>query len=405
MVNDDVTSWLSIPGFCLSVISMICDVYVMMASIRLQSNLPRYSNDFVIFNLIFWLVIIDYGFEFFFCSNFIPYIFDFSRYSSALCTTIGAFTDFFGILGILWHILIAVEFLYLLFQFGHSDDDGNGFSFRNHQYNYNYDSNSIGKISVSSNNHLFLQNPKIYRITRLSLIGISIILALLPLFINGNHYIMFDNFYDAQGNGYGNECWLKDSWELAYYILLLISQLFHLCALIVACIKYKQTHLFTNAYLYLIQRLSPWIIVYTLIRVIPTVVRFWTVHASVKTIPLWLMVLHHCCLGSLGIANAVVWKWNRRVKINPDDFGGGGGGSSKRAYGGNENIKKINHNNNNNNNNNKKNGMLEEKLLLMTSMSHWHGNEFDVKDNDSTHVTMSPPHSTITPAMSVLTKV
>ena len=127
------------------------------------------------------------------------------------------------------------------------------------------------------------------------------------------HYSDFENYFDKNGNGYGMECWLNGDWRLSYYIPTIISLLFHYTALIIAINKFYQTRKYTRAYIYLIKRLIPWIIIYSVIKILPTIVRIWGLVSNPKNIPLWMVVLHHCSITGVGVANALVWYFSMRV--------------------------------------------------------------------------------------------
>ena len=55
-----------------------------------------------------------------------------------------------------------------------------------------------------------------------------------------------------------------------------------------------------------IGQLIPWVIVYSIMRIIPGIARLWTL-VNPYNIPLWFALLHNYALASLGIADLLVW--------------------------------------------------------------------------------------------------
>ena len=173
---------------------------------------------------------------------------------------------------------------------------------------------------------------EIFNILKCIMIVIAFIGTIVPIFVNGNHYTVISNYYqksnnshkknddnsnnDSNRHGYGHECWIEGSFELIDYSFVMVSLLFHFIVLFVTICKYCQTKTFTNAYSYLILRLLPWVVVYTIVRVIPTLDRVWDQIGSEYSVPLWLVVGHDSTIASLGIANAIVWCFNRSIDKN-----------------------------------------------------------------------------------------
>ena len=58
---------------------------------------------------------------------------------------------------------------------------------------------------------------------------------------------------------------------------------------------------------------------YSIIRIIPITVRIWDIIGDVRDIPLWLIVLHHICCSGVGVANAIVWYFGRKVDVDAQE--------------------------------------------------------------------------------------
>ena len=287
MNTGSIDFWLSIPCLIIGILSCFGNAYVFVAAKAFQDYLIPHSNDYVILKLIHWLAFIDFWWCILVSANYLPTAFNLGPFPNGICTIIGMGIEFSGIFAALWHMLIASCFASLLFL----------------------------SSNIVNDNITFLQNKKLYNRIVFTFTIVSLFFTIIPSFIDGkNNYSYFHNYYDLKNNiGYGYECWLIGDWRLTFYIPALISLLFHYTVLIFAIKKYKQTKYFTKAYLYLIERLIPWIIVYSIVRIIPMTVRMWDVVGNAKLIPLWLVVSHHICISGVGVANALVWYFSRRV--------------------------------------------------------------------------------------------
>lgn len=249
----------------------------------------KQSNDYLVVDIIFWMSFFDLFYCIFLGVSYTSNAFnrtssffmkspnesfekDYLGDSKLSCVIVGIGLQFFAIASPLWHVLIAWCLFFLLI-------------------GYRLDK---------------LANQKIWHVIFIMLI--SIIFTILPAFAdkkNINHYGQFYNFkYEKEY--YSPECWIIGEYQLLLWVLVLISLIFHYITLITACIKYKKTRAFTKAYLYLIRRLSAWVFVYTVVRIFPTIERVWVL-VDQKNVPLWLVLVHHWFISSLGIANAAVW--------------------------------------------------------------------------------------------------
>lgn len=328
--------WLSVPELIIAVLSCVGNAYVFHNSRKVQKRITRETNDYIIFNLIQWLSFFDFFWVIAFALNFVPTAFKIAEYTSDECVIIGMMNQFFGLLSSIWHVLIATDFWYLLSintfsnakHFFITDPNAK----RRNKNKKDKKSNNLttatpGTASsgyswlVSSNNTSFDSNSErdnlhVYHRTVFILVISSVIIAVTPYLIDPNSsYSHFANYYDKKNNGYGSECWLYGYWQLIAYSLILLSLLFHYIMLIIIVVKYCQTKEISTAYKFLIKRIFPWIATYSIIRVIPTICRVWSILIDVKTIPLWLVISHHDLLTAAGIGNAIAWYFSRKVKL------------------------------------------------------------------------------------------
>lgn len=300
MNETEIDAWLSIPGLIFGVFSIIGNCYVFFSTNVVMEYLVPHSNDDVIVRLIHWLAFIDFWWVISFSMNLIPTGFNLNTYSSTMCVFLGICLTFISVVNNLWHLLIASDFFYLL----------NKTSKRNFFFH---------KFSGSSTHkkYYYLQNPTTYSRLCYLVILLSFLTAILPPIFdtqrNARTYANFHNYYDNNGDGYGSECWLVSDWRLMIYIPTIIGLLFHYLVLLFSILKYRQTKSFTNAYMYLIKRLIPWIICYSVIKIFPTIFRIWGLVGNVEDIPLWFVVIHHVCITGCGVANGTVWYFTRKV--------------------------------------------------------------------------------------------
>lgn len=313
---------LAVPPLIMMIFSCLGNIYVFLSTQKFKKSVIQVSgskaksNDYVIANLIHWVVFVDFFWVIVFASNFIPSAFNLASFSSGLCVFSGMVNEFLSFIGACWHILIAGEFFLLLIpcmnakcikKCNKKDDD---------EINDNDDD------ELSSSNDIVLQNKSIYNSICFFIIFGSLIQAVLPCALVGSNdndkypYRMYYNYYDNNGNQYNEQCWLVGDWVLLWYVPNLIALLLHYIVLIIVIIKYCQTRSYTNAYIYLIKRLLPWIIVYSVIRIIPTMFGMLALLKNQKTVPLWLVMAHHYSLASVGILNAIAWFLTTRVTPN-----------------------------------------------------------------------------------------
>merc|ERR1712129_21956 len=111
-------------------------------------------------------------------------------------------------------------------------------------------------------------------------------------------------------NSFDKECWLEsEPWQLWTISTVLLSLIFHHIILSMLCCKYYNS-LHMVQYKAIINRLSRFVLVYTFIRVLPTMERIWECFSTGPP-PFWLIVGHHGCVASIGICNFIAWHINK----------------------------------------------------------------------------------------------
>ena len=312
--------------FCFSIISDIC---VIISTTRFKRALSYeygndsiFSHDYTIGNLILWLAAINLLWEL----TMIPEYGVNWTHMNPLCLTIAIAAQFFAVLNSLWQILIA-SYLFHLLTTDITQQSLDSSKKRQHHkpllhdnHNQRKQSNMIDVIRWVCDPYLscnfYLRNPFMFNLFALLLVIISAIGAIIPLiWDNDNHYAVIYN-YTKNGYNYGGECWLKSaSFQLISYGPFMLSVVLDVIVLLIAVCKYYQTKWFTKAYLYLIKRLSTWVIVFVIIRVLPFADRLlsWIVSDDHDfQTPLWLVLMHNYALASMGLANGLVWFANQK---------------------------------------------------------------------------------------------
>lgn len=322
---DTIDAVLTIPAFILSILSCICNLYVLQATIKYQrrfkpenGNRSVYNNDYVVVHLISWLSMIDIIWITIYAINYIPTIFDIKFYNEKACTILGLMLQFAEFINVSWHALIVSEFAYLLIL---------GSDFKSHSKLY-----KCGTICCrppfNCQCKKYLQNRKLFCGIKIFIIVLSGIIAFIPLFVpqvdsygEFYNYVVYDKEKNKNSNhgnyipdylwGYDAQCWLKGDLRLMYYGVGVMVTLCYLFLLFITLRRYNETKSYTKAYGYFVVRLLPWIVVYSMIRIFPTISRLWTAIARIEnSTPLWLVVAHNVSLTSFGIANFVVWYVN-----------------------------------------------------------------------------------------------
>lgn len=335
------------PTIAFAFFSLIGDVYVIRSTLKLKLMLKwqygpsvRITNDYIIFHLIFMLAILD---AFYIVGNASANCINWTS-ANTLCVVFGFYNQFFGLFSSLWRLLIPSYLFYLLI----TDSK--------HQ-----------KKSGDANNKTIAKNEIIFNMITLGIILLSFIGSIIPLIWDDrNSYSVLYN-YSKNGINYGAECWVTGDFVLIFYSVLILGVLIDIIALVFAIYKYNQTKWYTNAYLLLIKRLSAWVFVFMVLRLVPFFDRVVYYIIDGYTAPLWLVLLHHYILASTGIANAAVWYFNRRVQAS---VGAGiGESSTKSGKLSDKNSKEITKKHRFNSKNKKNSGQNAKKPLIETEIS------------------------------------
>ena len=93
----------------------------------------------------------------------------------------------------------------------------------------------------------------------------------------------------------------------------MLSLIFEYIVLFLLCFKYKFHKISSQTtYKSIISRLSRFVAIYTIIRFLPALARFWGICSSSNSVPYWLILSHHICIACIGIANGIAWNINQR---------------------------------------------------------------------------------------------
>lgn len=290
-----------VPSTTLAGIAVFCNIYVIYSTKKVKKKLSRQyhydaktMHDYILCHLIHWLGIIDIFFS-------IACIVDLGitpqlvTDDSTECVLIGFLSQFAGTASSLWRILISIYLFVLLVT------------------DLNKSSNYQTSVVFASPT----RNECMFNISIFTLIVLCFISAMIPLKYDGKtYYTRLYNYTDDNGYQYGAECWLKAYFQLIFYGLVSISIVFDIIVLLLAIYKYNQTKSFTSAYWVLIKRLFTWVCVFLIIRIIPFTDRCigWIIGPNKYNAPLWLVLAHNYLLSSVGIANGIVWYFNRKTQ-------------------------------------------------------------------------------------------
>ena len=294
IMNSWIEDIIVFPTIFFACISVICDIYVIVSTHHIMIRLyltygsqSRSIHDYIICQLVYWLGMINLAFS----GVLIPqYAIQWTNIDS-WCIIVGFLGQFNTLITSFWHILFSGYLFYLL---KYENPNCNKLNFANNTRDVNY-------------HRIFSYSPII-------IIFLSFVGSVLPLFYKNSYGILYA-FTDNSGNKYGTECWLLSFWQLIAYGALLLSLLFDVIVLLLAVYKYYQTKWFTNAYLSLIKRLSIWVIIFAITRILPFIDRLLILMCGDNyNAPLWLVLAHNYTLASFGIANGIAWYFNRKIK-------------------------------------------------------------------------------------------
>ena len=289
------------PTIAFGLMSIWGNAYVILSIARFKIDLrfehgkaAIVTHDFIISHLIAIMASVDsvyiISLVVTFCVNW--------QSNNFACTLSGFTQQFLAVFTALWRLLIPGYLFYLL------KTDGK------HQ-----------RKSYDTTEKTIARTENMFSSIVLTVILLSFIASTLPLIWNNKNYYGVLYNYTHGGYEYMSECWVESYFEYIYYILVVLSVLIDTTVLFIAIWKYNQTKWYTSAYVALIKRLSAWVGIFLVIRMIPFVDRLlvWIFNTNTKddysySAPLWFIYLHHYVAVSLGSANALVWYFTRRIK-------------------------------------------------------------------------------------------
>ena len=294
------------PTLGLSVISIFCNFYVIRSTLRYQIRLQikfgragSYTHDYIVYSLIFWMSVID---TFYALATIVS---DGTHWThtSPFCVAVGFFTQLIDMYSSLWKLFITLYFFYLLI--------------------IDIKQQIPAQLQYESQTQKHNRNDCIFSTIHLIIIMLSLLGALLPLFWSQNnfkkYYGMLYNYTSKNNEHYAAECWLKGDFQFIFYGVLFVTILCDFIVLLLAIYKYNQTKSYTNAYLLLIKRLSAWVFVFWIVRIIPFIDRVFGLYYGENkwNPPIWLALGHNYMTASLGIANGLVWYFNKNIRPDP----------------------------------------------------------------------------------------
>lgn len=324
-MKDWIENVVVLPALGLALVSIVCDIFVIASTRRLKLKLKteygvrlHSTHDFVICQLVFWLCIINVSFS----SSF---IFEYGvnwRTINTFCITFGFLGQFNTLMTSFWHMLFSGYLFYLLKYHNPNSQHKRNSHMHSNKPSYNYNNTSYDQHTQT------FDYQRTFALISILIVVLSFIGSIIPMYYNHSYGIIY-NYTDNTGDTYGTECWLLGYWQLMAYGPLLLSLLVDIIVLLFAVCKYCQTKKFTNAYLSLIARLSIWVIIFAITRVVPFMDRVLILISNKNyRAPIWLVLLHHCTLASFGIGNAIAWYCNRKIKpkkLTVSNSKGGGG--------------------------------------------------------------------------------
>ncbi|ETO15571.1 hypothetical protein RFI_21792, partial [Reticulomyxa filosa] len=219
-------------------------------------------------------------------------------YDETTCKILGIFSQLAGTSSPLWHVLIALSLFYLML--------GYPLPALIRHKNKLY----IAIIMTGLEQRTNKANAKTIATNN------SVILTIIPLFFDA--YGSFANLPND------NECWIKKkNYQMTEYIPVLFSVAFHDTVTLIVAIKYyrhKYKHQQDNDQCFispetdynriLVNNMTAFVCVFTLIRAFPTVDRIYGLTSN--NTPSWLVFLHHVCIASVGLGDGLVWYYSNR---------------------------------------------------------------------------------------------
>ena len=149
--------------------------------------------------------------------------------------------------------------------------------------------------------------------------SIPSICSIIPIFTK--QYGSYQNNINIQDY----ECWIKSKYLQMIWVIFNILALFaHFITLLLALYKWRKSIIaFSHHYKQIVLQIIRFVMVYTLIRLLPTIDRIVELHRKTNSEPFWLIFGHHICLAITGIGNGFVWIINKRYDAvkNPEKHG------------------------------------------------------------------------------------
>ena len=317
---------IKLPAIIIAALSIICNFYVIISTNRakgrvLLRHIPngRYTRDFVLYTLIYWLAVADCFHEVTLLASIgIPWV---KKDSSSLeCTAAGFLSQIAGVFSCMFKLLIPCFLAHLLI------------------------------CDIAQQNQIIYMRPKqmkcLFRSTRTLIILVSFISAILPLipFSKHIHYtVLYEYTNPKTGKKYAPKCWVDGYYQLIYYGLLILSIFLDILALGLAMKKYiyNQTKQYTTQYLLLVKRCVAWVAMFLVVGLFPFVdIMYYYFCSSSNSggggrdggkeqTVLWLVLVYNYFQAFGGIGNVIVWYiMNKKMKLRKDRFKFGEGMNS-----------------------------------------------------------------------------
>lgn len=206
-------------------------------------------------------------------------------WSSKGCQVLALFQIFFEYQSPTWHLILAYHLIYLLL----------GFKYENLQK----------------------QKKTLYFIA----IFLPTFLTLLPIIISliNNKEALYDYGEYTNGN-YDKDCILRiESYQMIQMIIVQIALIFHYFVLLIVLYKknYNQLNSHSLRYQVIVKKISNFVIVFTIIYIFPIIERYWELFDP-KPVPIWIICLHHWCIASIGLSDAITYILNNRITIKSE---------------------------------------------------------------------------------------
>ena len=287
----------------LAMVSALVDIWVIISISQFKKKAKRkgpknaptqLTHDYIISDLLRWFAVITLLFSvIIIIDNGIQW-----KSRDIVCVVVAAFGQFTMSFVILWHLLIALYLVYLLYITAKAKYK------KSTKFYFNY-----------AQYHAF--KHMILCVT----FALSVFGAVIPLiFYKGQSYDLSWLYQSKKtGKTYDGSCWLSSSYEYFWIAISFISILLEFIVLIGIIYKYFKTRWFTDAYWQLFKRLSVWLFVLIITRIFTFIYivavwadpnyHFHTPGHNVRyyNIALWIVFCRHFSYGCYGMANGIAW--------------------------------------------------------------------------------------------------